>query len=250
MTVIAAPRLQPTEPNDRAVIGGNNPPLDESIIADFLEALRNCDGQDLTQRVDNLIARAEATTECKDADAAGRLGDGIAMMRALAQAIEAEREKLNRPLLTAQRALKAKADSFTERLNTASARLRMLINAWQNEENKRLAAERAAADEAARAAQRAALQAAADAPHGAAPEVVVTPAVVEAPVARGDYGAKVGSQTVWKHEILSVRQLPDSILKHAKVVEAIDKVIAAQVRGGTREMKGVRIFSEQQTVVR
>lgn len=238
------------EPNPRVAMGDNKPPLDESIVADFLEALRNHEGTNLTERVDNLIARAEATTECANADVAGRLGDGIAMMRTVAQAIEAEREKLNRPLLTAQRALKAKADGFTDRLDAASARLRMLINTWQNAENKRLAAEREAAEEAARAAQRAALQAAADAPHGAQPEIVVKPAPVEAPVARGDYGAKVGTTTEWKHEIISVRQLPDSILKHARVVEAIDKVIAAQVRSGTRELKGCRIYSEQKTVIR
>lgn len=250
MTVIAAPKPIDTLPPAIGGLGHNNPPLDESIIADFLEALRNHDGQDLTQRIDDLVAKAERTTECKDADAAGRLADGIKMMKAVADAIDGAREKLNRPLLTAQRALKAKADGFTDRLNTASARLRMLINAWQVEENKRLAAEREAAEEAARAAQRAALQAAADAPHGAAPEIVVKPAVVEAPVARGDYGAKVGSQTVWKHEILSVRQLPDAVLKNERVVEAINKVLAAQIRGGAREIKGCRIWSEQQAVIR
>ena len=49
---------------------------------------------------------------------------------------------------------------------------------------------------------------------------------------------------------MSVRQLPDSILKHAKVVEALDKVIAAQVRGGTRELKGCEIFPETSTAIR
>ena len=72
----------------------------------------------------------------------------------------------------------------------------------------------------------------------------------ERTVIQGDMGAKVARVTVWKHEILSVRQLPDSILKHAKVIEVLDKVIAAQVRSGTRELKGCRIYSETGTAIR
>ena len=52
------------------------------------------------------------------------------------------------------------------------------------------------------------------------------------------------------HRILSVRQLPNSILTHAKVVEALDKVIAAQVRSGAREIKGCEIYSETSTAIR
>lgn len=72
----------------------------------------------------------------------------------------------------------------------------------------------------------------------------------EGEVARGDYGAKIVRTAEYKHEIEGVRKLPDSILEHEKVLEAINKVIAAQVRGGTREMKGVRIFSETATTIR
>lgn len=73
---------------------------------------------------------------------------------------------------------------------------------------------------------------------------------VAEPVVRGDLGSRVGTTTVWRHEILSVRQLPDAILKHEKVVEAINKVIAAQVRGGARSIKGTRIWDEKAVAVR
>jgi hypothetical protein len=83
------------------------------------------------------------------------------------------------------------------------------------------------------------------------PAVEVTPVRVEAPVARGDLGAKVGTVTVWKHEIeVPIAKLPKAILENATVREAVDKVIRASVRGGTREIKGVRIYSEQQAAVR
>jgi len=84
----------------------------------------------------------------------------------------------------------------------------------------------------------------------AAPLIEISVPEPERTVIQGDMGAKVARVTTYKHRILSVRQLPDSILKHAKVVEALDKVIAAQVRGGVREMKGCEIYPETSTAIR
>jgi hypothetical protein len=47
-----------------------------------------------------------------------------------------------------------------------------------------------------------------------------------------------------------VRQLPDRLLKHPKVLEALQSVVAAEVRSGVREIKGVRIWSTDEAVVR
>jgi hypothetical protein len=81
---------------------------------------------------------------------------------------------------------------------------------------------------------------------------VQAPKIEAAPIARGDYGSRVGTTTVWHHEIESVRQLPDRLLKHAKVIETLDKLIAAEIKSasGKCEIKGVRIWSDQQAVVR
>lgn len=249
------------EANPRAVIGGNRPPLDEMIVGEFMEGLNSQQG--LIAKVEQLIQRGSAAEPCENADMAGRYGDFIKMTGEAVKRIEAERETHNRPLLTAQRALKAKSDYFVDRLKEAASKVRAHLDAFTREEARKAAEAQRLADEQARKAREAAeaerqrqieeARAAGEDAVGDAlsvPEVDVAPVKVDQPVFRGDYGSRVGTTTIWLHEIESVRKLPDAILKHEKVVEAINKVIAAQVRGGTREMKGVRIWSEQRAAVR
>lgn len=238
----------PGEASQAAPIGHNRPPLDEMIVAEFEEGLAAEAG--LKDKVQQLIAKGKDAGPCETEDMAGRYGDFIKMAGAAVKVIEAERERHNRPILTAQRALKARSDSYVAPLQDAVNNVRRRLDAFMAEQRRKAAEQQRIAEEQAREAQRAAMEAAADAPHGAKPVVEITPAKVEQPVVRGDYGSRVGTVTVWNHEILSVRQLPDAILKHEKVVEAINKVIASQVRGGTREIKGVRIYSEQRAAVR
>lgn len=76
------------------------------------------------------------------------------------------------------------------------------------------------------------------------------PAAPFAPVFRGDLGSRVGVKTEWRSAIENVRQLPDAVLKHPNVVEALGKVVAGLVRGGTRQIKGARIWSEEVSSVR
>lgn len=303
-------RLKPEQDHDanpRAVMGSNNPPIDEQIIIDLTEALS---AVGLTARIADLIAAAGRAPDIASAEIAGRYADFIKQMVAAGKAVEAEREKLNRPLLNAQRALKGRADAICVPLKDAETAARAKVNRYDAEQaeierKRRLeqeAAERRAreeaeaerrrlqaiadeqarqerlrlqaiADEAARK-ERLRLQAiederaTAEAREAAtvvveaeevevqAPavtvEVAYTPVVPEPAraVIQGDMGAKVSRVVTWHHRIVSVRQLPDSILKHAKVVEALDKVIAAQVRSGTRELKGCEIYSETSTAIR
>ncbi|HEX7856220.1 MAG TPA: hypothetical protein VF503_21295 [Sphingobium sp.] len=275
MAIVQRARPEPETENPRVVLGNNQPPIDEQVIIDLAEALAT---EGLTKRIEDLIAGAGRAPEITTPEIAGRYADLIKQMSAASKAVEAEREKLNRPLLTAQRALKGRADAIVAPLQEAERGARAKVKAYddaeQEKERQRQAearrvaeAERqrlqAIADEEARK-ERIARQAEEDA--RAAQEkreaavveveaivVEVRPepiAEVATPVVQGDYGAKVARTTNWKHEILSVRQLPDSILKHAKVIEALDKVIAAQVRSGTREMKGVRIYPETGIAIR
>ena len=287
-------------------IGGNNPPIEEQVVLDLAEALSEAG---LTSRIDALIASAGRAPEITSHEIAGRYADMIKQMSAAGKAVEAEREKFNRPLLNAQRALKGRADAIIAPLSEAErgarAKVKRFDDAEAEKERQRAAeaalarrrAEEAAeaerrrlqaiadenarqerlrlqaiADEAARK-ERLRLQAIEDERAAAeareAQAVVVEAAVVEveaeavevAPayvepeepartVIQGDMGAKVSRVTTWKHRIVSVRQLPDSILKHAKVIEALDKVLAAQVRSGTREIKGCEIFPETGTAIR
>lgn len=308
MAIVQRLKSEPdTTENPRVVIGGNSPPIDEQIVIDLAEALAT---GGITDRITGLLASASRAPAIDNPEIAGRYADLIKQMVAAARAVEAEREKLNRPLLNAQRALKGCADAILAPLGVAEREARAKVAAYDAAEDEK---ERARAAEAAAAARRAQeeaeterrrlqaiadeearqerlrLQAIADeaarkerlrlqaiederaaAEAREAAEIVVEAETVEvaAPVVevevayvpaapepertaiQGDMGAKVARVTTWHHRILSVRQLPDSILKHAKVIEAIDKVIAAQVRGGTREMKGCEIFSQTGTAIR
>lgn len=258
-----------------ASLGHNKPPIEEQIVIDLTDALAS---EGLTKRIEDLIASAGRAPDITSDEVAGRYADLIKSMVTAGKAVEAEREKLNRPLLTAQRALKGRADAIVAPLAAAEKGARAEVKAFDdaeaNKERKRLA-EQTAIEKKAREeaeAERQRLQKIADdnakadraateareatTVEVAAPVVEVEVAYVPAApapqrsVIQGDMGAKVARVTTWKHRIVSVRQLPDSILKHAKVIEALDKVIAAQVRGGTREMKGCEIFSETGTAIR
>lgn len=242
--------VKPFPANPRAGMGDNRPPLDETVVADFLEGLRA--ERDLPARIAELTERGNAAGECQDEETAGRYGDYIKMAREAAKAVDAERERHNRPILTAQRALVAKARSLTDPLECASGHVRKKLDAFMWEQRRKADEARRVAEETARKAREAAEREAIDAGQDptSAPIVDVRPAEIAEPVARGDLGSRVGSTTAWLHEIESVRQLPDRILKHEKVVEALNKLIAAEVRGGAREIKGCRIWSEQRTAVR
>lgn len=222
----------------------NQPPLEERLLMEFVEEL---DAGGITARVAQLLESAGKVPEkIESDDVAGKVGDLIRMTGEVSKRIEAAREKHNRPLLNAQRSLKAKADSVFTPLQTTIAIIRGRLNQWMQEQVR-------IADEARRAAEAEARRQQEAARAAAQPDEPLPPIVAEkvaAPVARGDLGSRVGTRTVWHHEIESVRQVPDRLLKHSKVIEALSSVIAAEIRGGCREIKGVKIWSTQEASVR
>lgn len=257
----------PGRADQAAPIGHNRPPFEETVVAEFLEGLAK-EHPGLIDKINIMVERGTAAEPClNNPDLAGRYGDFIKMAAAHARAVEAERERHNRPLLTAQRTLKARADSIIDPLTRAVANVRRHLDAYMADERRKAAEAQRLADEQAHAAREAAeaeRQRQIDervatgktefpeVDESPLPAIDIEPARVEQPVVRGYYGSRVGTTTVWHHEILSVRQLPDRILKHAKVIEALDKVIAAEIRGasGKIEIKGVRIWSQQTARVR
>jgi hypothetical protein len=244
-------------PQPAAAIGHNRPPLDAEVVLDFEEAVKT---SGLLKRINDLIASAGRAGDCDSEDKAGKFGDLIKMIRAAERAVEAERERLNRPILTAQRALKGRADAYVGDLSYAERELRRRLDAYMAEQRRIAVEERRKSEEAARTAAEARRAAEQGAPDRASKDdaesaevaeyVAPEPVEIDEPVVRGDAGSRIGSTTVWLHKVVSVRKLPDAILTHEKVRDAIDKVIAAQVRGGAREIKGVEIWSEQRTAVR
>jgi hypothetical protein len=222
----------------------NQPPLEERLVMEFVEEL---DAEGIMARVAQLLASAaKAPEKIEDKATAGKVGDLLKMSADVRKRIETAREKHNRPLLNAQRALKARADAADGDLLIESAKLRQRLNTFMAEEARKADEARRAAEAEARRQQEAARAA-------AEPDEPLPPIVAEkvaAPVARGDLGSRVGTVTEWKHEVLSVRKLPNNVLNHPTVLEAIDKVLRARIRGGEREIAGTRIWSDQKVSVR
>ena len=289
MTQIAAPKpvfdnvkeWPAQEPNPRVVMGNNRPPPEEMVVIEFNEALDAKEG--FRAKFAALIEKGKAPPDCTDDDMAGRLGDFIKMASNAQGFIDEQRTAIKAPYLAATRAIDGVAKNMGDQLADVKLRAKAKLDIYMAEvarkareeqariqreldELRRQAEEKAAADRRAAEAERQRLQAIEDAKAAAEareavavevapvaePEPVYVPAPVkvEAPVARGDLGARVGTKTVWRHEIEGVRKLPDAILTHPTVLEAIDKVIAGRIRGGERAIKGCRVWSEQVANVR
>jgi hypothetical protein len=106
----------------------NQPPLEDRIRMEFDDALA---AKGLDARVAEIIASADkAPAEIISPGEAGMAADLVAMARDAKQAIEAEREALNRPLLIAQRSLKAKADGVVAPMEAAVAAVRDRLDAY------------------------------------------------------------------------------------------------------------------------
>jgi hypothetical protein len=241
----------------------NQPPIEERVVLDFEEAMRE---KGYAARLDQLIAGAARAPACETQEEAGKVTDFVRQARTLVKAVEDLRVEQNGPILAAQRGLKGRADAMLAPLTTAMDELRQRLDAYMREDQRKVDEARRLAEEQRRAAEAAAAEVARrqederlaaikagepePAPYVAPPEPVFESPRIADPVVRGDMGARLGTTTRWLHEIESVRQLPNDILCNEKVVEAISKVVAARIRGGSRAIKGVRIWSEQVASVR
>jgi hypothetical protein len=127
MSLFANQKPFPGE-ESRLGIGGNNPPLEERIIMDFDANLREHDG--LIERIETMVAKADASGPCLSDDDAGRYGDFIKMTGAAVKVIDGEYEILNRPMINARSALKARADHYSGMAAGAGAKVREKLDAY------------------------------------------------------------------------------------------------------------------------
>lgn len=230
----------------------NQPPLEERVMLEFVEDLER---EGVTARIQELCESAGRVPEINSDAIAGRVGDLCKLARDVEKRVNDAREKHNRPLLNAQRSLKGKADGLLHPLLVAISDVRTRLNGFMAEQARIADEKRRKAEEEARRIreeqERQAREAAEKGKPAPEPIVHVEPVKVAEPVARGDLGSRVGTRTVWKHEIeVPLAKLPKAILESAPVREALDKVIGQTIRAGTREIKGVRIWSEQVADVR
>jgi hypothetical protein len=111
----------------------NQPPLEDRVVFDFEEALRRAG---IDERVVELAEAADRCPEIDSAEVCGKAGDLVAAARAATEKVENEREKLNRPLLTAQRQLKNRADRCLAPLDRSIGMLRKRMDAFMAGEDE------------------------------------------------------------------------------------------------------------------
>jgi hypothetical protein len=189
-------------PSEAPPADHNQPPLEDRILLDFEDALHR---RGLDHRTIEIAESAGRAGTIDTREAAGKAGDLIAAARAVTESVEAERMALNRPLLTAQKSLIAKAAAMLEPMESSISILRKKLDEFI-----------ATQDEA------------------------IT----------GDHGARVGKRSEWLSEIIDPAKLPLAIRRHPAVVEAMEKVVRAQVRGGARHIAGVRIWENKKADIR
>lgn len=227
--------------------------LAAEAVADLNDSLAQRDGFDA--RCKALVAASDRAVAV-DAETAGKCADLIKMIKTATTVIDGARVSVKAPYLAATRAIDDTARVLTTPLEEAERKVRGKVDVFTREERARQDAERRRQEEAARAAEaerreREAQAAAAGEPvpepepAAAAPAPVAEPATI-----RGDYGAQINAKTVWKHEVTDWTAAFAAVADNAKVREAIDKVIAAQVKAGTRSIPGVRIFDDVAVAIR
>ena len=231
-----------------SVSGHNHPPLDLEARASFDEALDQRDG--FRDRMAALIGASDRAV-ATDEESAGRCGELVKQIRAAAKVIEGAHETAKAPYLAAGRAVDSAKNDAIGPLNAAKAKVEAKQTQFVREENARREAEARRAREAEEARRRAEWERQQE--EAAATRAVEAPAPPPVPVAvieperqiiRGDYGAAVSAQKTWLSQVEDYEVAFIAVANNEKVREAIDKAIANQVRGGVREIAGVRIWSD------
>lgn len=263
MTQIAAPQFDGVKPmpgsnlaNPRAVIGGNKPPLDEEARQAFRERMLE-KKPDYQQRLDDLEGAADRCAVV-DQETAGKAGDLVKQIRAMIGLVSDTHTVVKAPYLAASRAVDECKKGLEARLDKAKRTVEGKQTQFLREEEARQTAERrrlqAIAEQEARereeAERRAEAERAAAAAEGAPmpePEPEPLPVMPAARVEpaepiKSDFGTTVSGQKVWEAEILDWDVAYIAVSKNEKVREAIEKAIKSMVRGGVREIEGVRIF--------
>lgn len=246
--------------NPRAVIGGNEPPLEERIGMEFREALLS-ERSDFIARMESAIAAVDRA-EVSDDDTLGKAGDLERILRACDGHIAETHKAVKQPYLDGGRAVDAEKNRLIGPINEARYKLKDKMSGYMADreaerrrvEQARIAEERRQAEAAAQAERERQEAAGENDPEAvAAIEAVALAPAAAAPRAepvRSDAGSTVSGKTVWNSQVEDYTKAFKAVKSNPKVQEAINSAIAGLVRAGTREIPGVRIWSTMQAVAR
>lgn len=234
-------------PMAAAPIGHNKPPMDVEARAAFDAALDSREG--FRARVASLLGAADRASAI-DNDTAGRCGELVKQIRAAVKVVEEAHVTTKAPYLAAGRAVDAAKNDIAGKLDDAKRGVEAKQSTYLREQEAIRQAEvrRQREAEEARRREEAERARAVEATEERTAEPVEfdppPPIEPERTVIRGDYGAAVSGTKVWHSQVTDYEVAFISVANNAKVREAIDTAIKALVRGGVREIEGVRIWSD------
>lgn len=249
------------EPNERATIGGNNPPISEVLAEQY---------RDLVAKIEPIAERANALPRKVESDEdLGPVGDIIVDASALSKEIEKARKAEKEPHDRAGKEVQAFFLPLKDRLDRISTAFQTASDEYQRQ--KAAAARRAAEEEARklreeeerlrREADEAKRPATADRKLDKAEEIADQREEAEARAAatnadltriRTDTGVTAGTRTVWNFQITDYDAIPLDKLRPFLKREHVEGAIRSMVniQKGSTKLDGVRVFEDIKSTFR
>lgn len=244
--------------NPRAVIGGNEPPLEERIAAEFRDVLLG-ERADFMTKLDQLLGKANPDPEktedlgsvhrakCDNAETLGRCGELVKALRACEGLVSAAHVVVKKPYLDAGRAADAEKNALMARIGTGKNAVQQMMDDYANEQLRKQRAK-----EAEEAAERKKLEELARENNLEAALPPPPPMPVRSAPVRSDGGATVSLGTEHVATVIDYAKAFKKVKDDAKVREAIDAAIQRAVKAakGKIDIPGVTITERAKTSAR
>lgn len=253
------PEAKP-DPDTRAVIGHNEPPLEERIAAEFRDVLLG-ERADFMTKLDQLLGKVGADpnsedqkdlgavhrARCDNAETLGRCGELVKALRACEGLVSAAHVVVKKPYLDAGRAVDAEKNALMARIGTGKNAVQQMMDDYANEQLRKQRAK-----EAEEAAERKKLEDLARENNLEAALPPPPPAPVRSGPVRSDGGATVSLGTEHVATVTDYAKAFKKVKDDAKVREAIDTAIQRVVKTakGQIEIPGVTITERARTSAR
>jgi len=237
------------DPNPRATIGNNEPPIEERIPLEFREALIELEA-DFFKVLETYVGVTDAETgehkngqvdiaKCANDVQLGKCGEVVNTLRKLGQRVEAAHKQVKEPYLLGGRLVDAERRALMSRIEDGGNRVQGLMNKYAADKREEERKARVKAEEERCRLEELARENNLEA---ALPPVEAAPPVKTEPV-RSLGGATVSVSTEWQSEVTDYAKAFKHVKNDAKVREAIDAAIKRLVKAtkgnNGKELAGV-----------
>lgn len=246
--------------NERAIIGGNNPPSEIEILKQRLESYVKEE-----KLINDLVSR-EIPNEISGDEEAGKLTDHIKSLKNIRATVENIFKTEKAPFFEACKVADSWKNTKWLKIDTCIANVSKPIIAWNSkkeaeEKARQLELARLAKIEAEKLAKEAESHANAGIDDTAEnllnfaieKETAATALIDKSGEVRGrSHGSfsSASSRKVWVGEIEDITQIDLNLLRKYFSKSDIESAINRAVKEGVRELKGVRIFEEDKLTIR